>query len=353
MTPHENELPHDDDLRALYRQLPAEEPQAQTDDAIRAAARRAVAAAPRHSAPAWRGILRWQVPVAVAATLLLTLVIVREEPAQYSALQNAPMVASEHAAERASEQVAESRLDAAAAAPASPPAVIAGSADSAAAASPEALAEIVPVDMAVATSAGNEALVNSMPAPAAASPPAVADVPAWQRHIPSSSESAGSSAGIAKREVAARSAMASRDDGASLAAQSSEQDAPRTASAPAVGISWPFGLLPSMSNADACAQLRRRGVQLADGCANGAGDAADDERLKVFVLPVHDRAGFLQELASQLQATGWQAGPEQVREGAVIRVWQQASASNNGIATLRVIAREAGPLTLELNSPAD
>lgn len=48
MSEHDDDL-HDPDIRALYRKLPAETPREASDDAIRAAARRAVAAGPQKS----------------------------------------------------------------------------------------------------------------------------------------------------------------------------------------------------------------------------------------------------------------------------------------------------------------
>lgn len=63
-------------LTQAYRSLPAEEPPPALDDAIRAAARRATSARPRSS--------RWQVPVSIAAVLVLAFGIAlhleREQP---------------------------------------------------------------------------------------------------------------------------------------------------------------------------------------------------------------------------------------------------------------------------------
>jgi hypothetical protein len=68
----------DAELEALYRSLPRATPQSGLDDAIRAAARRAIGARPRAAVFS----RRWGFPVAVAAVLVLSVtlaVLVREE----------------------------------------------------------------------------------------------------------------------------------------------------------------------------------------------------------------------------------------------------------------------------------
>ena len=79
--------PRDDELRARYRALATEEPSAALDDAIRAAARRAVASAPgaKRRSPAQR----WAVPVSLAAVLFLSFGVVMHMQ------QEAPSVESE------------------------------------------------------------------------------------------------------------------------------------------------------------------------------------------------------------------------------------------------------------------
>lgn len=72
-------------LRALYRQLPADEPSAATDDAILAAARRATKSGP--AAVPWTR--RWRVPLAAAATLLLAFGILLQMPTQRTVVQDA------------------------------------------------------------------------------------------------------------------------------------------------------------------------------------------------------------------------------------------------------------------------
>lgn len=67
-----DDLPEDESLRRLYRGLPPDEPPAHVDAAIRAAARGQLVA----RRPWWRS-LRWQVPLAAAATAGLTLVLLR------------------------------------------------------------------------------------------------------------------------------------------------------------------------------------------------------------------------------------------------------------------------------------
>lgn len=82
--------PRDDELRALYRQLPVEEPGAEIDDAIRAAARRAVGAAPvRTPVQSFPRVLRWAVPFATAASLILVVMLARDEHPERAAVPEA------------------------------------------------------------------------------------------------------------------------------------------------------------------------------------------------------------------------------------------------------------------------
>lgn len=70
-------LTRESGLNRLYRDLPAEEPPAHLDQAILAAAHRAIS-----SRPASVSRLRWQAPFALAATVLLTASLVFLFPAQ-------------------------------------------------------------------------------------------------------------------------------------------------------------------------------------------------------------------------------------------------------------------------------
>jgi hypothetical protein len=82
----------DDELRARYRALATEEPSVALDDAIRAAARRAVASAPGGSRRSTAQ--RWAVPVSLAAVLFLSFGVVmhmqQETPSVESELRGAP-----------------------------------------------------------------------------------------------------------------------------------------------------------------------------------------------------------------------------------------------------------------------
>lgn len=93
--PHDD-LPQDASLRTLLRQLPAEEPPAQLDEAILAAARREVRARPVHAG--WSA--RWRIPLAAAASVLLSVVLVRQ-----IAIQEKPVAAWDDAAAPAAEAV--------------------------------------------------------------------------------------------------------------------------------------------------------------------------------------------------------------------------------------------------------
>ena len=70
MTPRPD-MEHDPQLAALYRAGADAAPPAHLDDAIRAAARREVAAGPRRA-----GVRRWAVPVSLAAVLVLSVSVV-------------------------------------------------------------------------------------------------------------------------------------------------------------------------------------------------------------------------------------------------------------------------------------
>lgn len=72
---NDNDVPRDAALSALYRQLPASVPQAQTDAAILAAARRAAHARPR-SLQRWH---RWSLPLATAASVLLVVTLLHRQ----------------------------------------------------------------------------------------------------------------------------------------------------------------------------------------------------------------------------------------------------------------------------------
>lgn len=65
------DMEHDPQLASLYRAGAAGEPPAHLDDAIRAAARREVAAGPRR-----QGFRRWSVPVSLAAVVVLSVSVV-------------------------------------------------------------------------------------------------------------------------------------------------------------------------------------------------------------------------------------------------------------------------------------
>ena len=93
-----NDMEHDARLAALYRAAAHDEPPPALDDAIRAAARRAVASRPRPAGAtfgrAWRG------PLSIAAVLVLAVslvIVMREEAPQFAELPRAdtPMTEAE------------------------------------------------------------------------------------------------------------------------------------------------------------------------------------------------------------------------------------------------------------------
>jgi len=74
-------MPDDHGLRELYRTLPADEPRAELDDQILAAARLGAAAGAKEPRSVVHR-LRWAVPVAMAAGVVLTLTLTRLTPEQ-------------------------------------------------------------------------------------------------------------------------------------------------------------------------------------------------------------------------------------------------------------------------------
>src|SRR5689334_2143271 len=70
------QLPHDEELRTLYRRLPADEPRADIDANILAAAR---AESRQHRRSVVLRRLRWTLPLAAAAGVILTLSLTRLE----------------------------------------------------------------------------------------------------------------------------------------------------------------------------------------------------------------------------------------------------------------------------------
>jgi hypothetical protein len=83
------QLPHDEELRSLYRKLPADEPRAEVDEAILAAAREAAArgtvargSGDAHARQRRRFLARaaWIVPLATAASVILTVSLTRLSP---------------------------------------------------------------------------------------------------------------------------------------------------------------------------------------------------------------------------------------------------------------------------------
>ncbi len=85
--------PRDRELSRIYRDADAPEPPQRIDDAILAASRRAAGAGPRS---ARTGLARrWQVPVALAATVILTVTLtlmVFEQPNELETMQSLPVI---------------------------------------------------------------------------------------------------------------------------------------------------------------------------------------------------------------------------------------------------------------------
>jgi len=320
-------LPRDEALRALYRQLPAEEPRAEIDAAILAAARRAVGAGPasaKASQPAWRSP-RWQIPFAIAATMVLTLVIVREEPAQYAALQDVPVAAEAPAAEAA-------RVDADTSAGGGVAATNESVADARAmtpqeeAAGPGSIREysltaeransaVPPASPVVAVPAKAEAGFNAETGPAVtgavrekaaagalAAAPASAPPPAQALAVASPAASPVDETRLAKRSVALA---------ADRAAPPQEADAlPRDEHSAGMATRqrvnpWPFGLTPDLPVEAACAQLPATQVV---SCVASA-PAGVEHAVRELRITTHAPETFARELAVRLSALGWQAQP--------------------------------------------
>lgn len=213
---NDNDVPRDAALSALYRQLPASVPQAQTDAAILAAARRAAHARPR-SLQRWH---RWSLPLATAASVLLVLTILHR--------QEVPELAAPAAVEEAYVQAAPEKIAPEMTAPDTAPAPVVAAAEAPALAA-AADAPAVPAARAVAKvqalpdaggtrtgNAGNDDAVR-------AATPAVA----VEESLPATGAGPGTSAAATiaaasppapaaeQREVVARKSVAARQRAAS------------------------------------------------------------------------------------------------------------------------------------------
>lgn len=269
-------------LRALYRQLPADEPSAATDDAILAAARRATKSGP--AAVPWTR--RWRVPLAAAATLLLAFGILLQMPTQRTVVQDAfdePRALDEKSSVNAGSTVA------------------AAPAEIAADAGP--LAESVPQQRAPESLAKEKREFAAVPSPAPAKKSVTAAKaaaePAAELADADDAEATGSGAGSASGAIAAAAetrAEMETDTADALAGAQQQQAAPArerivaeakaeaemaaaastkalrnapaapvAAAAPPApvapsalmprGAPWPFGLVPTLAPDTACARL--------------------------------------------------------------------------------------------------
>lgn len=84
--PRDEDLPHDAQLSQLYAALEKPEPSPALDDAILAAARRAANTRPQAVPGGGTRLRRWSVPLAAAASLVLVVMLVRQERPQDGAL---------------------------------------------------------------------------------------------------------------------------------------------------------------------------------------------------------------------------------------------------------------------------
>lgn len=313
---NESALPDDPAVQALYRQLPADQPPAALDEAILAAARRAAGSKPR-AVPAWQ---RWRIPLAAAASILLSVMLLRHtvvtpgvgEPAaleQYGVSER-----SERAPAVPVDAIAETAPEAMTTAPRPPAApmtegnvadsavadsAVATAADRAAPAKKSA-APLLPEER-VRPSARETVALREEPARAAEedAAPAVAAAPA---PVAATASAPVADAAVAD-SVMARSKMAARDARAVAAADASATGGagaaearketvaalagksvpaaappaapavagPRQSATVARAGSWPFGLLPTLSPEVACARLTQDAGGSCSGRTEGGG----------------------------------------------------------------------------------
>lgn len=261
-------------LRALYRQLPADEPPAATDDAILAAARRATKSGP--AAVPWSR--RWRVPLAAAATLLLAFGILLQLPTQRTMVQDAfheqqtldekssmnaePSVVAAAPPQRAPESLAkekEKREFTAASAPAKKSAVAAQSSAQPGLQSTPQLAD-ADADDAEATGSGSASASGAIAAAAETRAEMETDTADALAGAQQQQAAPARERIVAEAKAEAEMAVAS-----STKALRNAPAAPVTAAAPPApvapsalmprGAPWPFGLVPTLAPDTACARL--------------------------------------------------------------------------------------------------
>ncbi len=309
-------------LRALYRELPAEEPSAALDDAILAAARRATGSRPR-AAGWWSSATssrRWRAPLAAAAVLLLAVGVLVQEPWQRSVMpeglvleQSADSEVSKAVAvksERASSENAES--------PAAVPAVPVVQSRAPAVEGAEKAKRVIETTQIAnneARKAASNMAMHEMPAPAPSSVamPAAASVPTPALAEDAAAEVVADEAvSVAAAKPTSASALTSKQTPAPTAARASakkrEVDAAAQA-APTEAIEaiaervlprtspWPFGLVPTLAPDTACARL----VQDSGGRCHGRVMARGLE----LALSGGD-PDWLPQLRLALEELGWQ-----------------------------------------------
>ncbi|MFZ5722538.1 MAG: hypothetical protein ACOY33_02640 [Pseudomonadota bacterium] len=324
-----DDFPPDDDsavrVRALYRGLPAAEPPAELDERILAAARRAARSRPQ--AVPWT--VRWRAPLATAACLLLVIGVLWRLPApQHGALQEA--VREESAV-----------ADAAPAPIATAPAADALPARTPPAGEPE-MKPVAPAETRITGSAAPVAVAGApAKAEAVAGPdPAMADAVAPAEMPPAAAPAPV--AAMAEDELREHEALAAaaersstptalRDGLAKSAAPAAQQAlAPR-------GAPWPYGLVPTLAPATACARL----VQESGGSCSArlAGGALE------LRLSGHDPE-WLPRLAAALAELGWQpefAGAEGARHVRLTEAGRERiewSLKSGGVLSLRLVAAD-------------
>jgi hypothetical protein len=315
------ELPHDEELRSLYRKLPADEPRAEVDEAILAAAREVAEAAAReaaarevaeaaarkvaaresaarddgedaHAQQRRRFLARaaWIVPLATAASVILTVSLTRLSPERSDVETSRLHESADSAVGRQGAAPAEhdEAWPEESPRPAPPPAS-AATAKTAEPAKPKAEAAQPAVEAmearrradekkasgAAARSAGealarkkaaDESQAKSAPADAAKSSDTAsdtaADTAAAMAPEKESAEVGGAPPPAAAPASPPLAALADRDDGRSAAMQRPEAgarivkpDEPGQQRNQAASTAWPFGLAPGLDAAEACRRL--------------------------------------------------------------------------------------------------
>lgn len=257
-------MPHDDELRDLYRRLPSDEPRAEIDAKILSAARSGNA---RQSRTTLLRRIRWALPLAAAAGVVLTFALMRLAPERRleGTDERAPEPAtlerdaSDDAARRPEDRVEVARPEARSAAGQRRARLDGDGGDAAPAgpAGPATIAAAPPPDP--ADPAAEQAATESKPGLAAAKKSNEASGPAGPASPPAE-------AAVAAQRHDLAACLADETDPVEAEARAralAEAEAARKEENAVEAARWPFGLEPWLDASEAC---RRAAAALSTTC---------------------------------------------------------------------------------------